>query len=142
MSDRVFPPSAREILSLAAILRRHLKEGEDLNPILLLLERSIAMDVISQAFAELQADTTSLFDTEQAGYFGAAVAVSLDRDNLGSVSISVQLKEIDGGQLAFVLEVARRYELDVREESGWLRLSPHFIATDGEGSEVLDEATV
>lgn len=108
--------------------------------ILYLVERSIGMHVIGEAFTELVDDEATLFDPEQRGYHGAAIALSLDRDSMGQISISVSLNKIDGGQLAHVLDVARRHELEVREESGWLRLSPQLIATDDETADEPEEA--
>lgn len=107
--------------------------------ILYILERSLTMHAIG-AFTELVDDESILFDPEQIGYCGAAVSVSLDRDEFGQMTIGVQLKEIDGGQLSYVLEVARRHELEVREEAGWLRLSPQLIATAGETADEPEEA--
>lgn len=130
----------REVFALATILRRRLIEGDDLNAILTLLERSITMETVTEAFAELQADTEYLLDPDQGGDFGAAVALSLDRDQFGSLSINVKLNQIEGGQLSYVLGVARKYELEAREDAGWLRLSPHLVETDGEGAHVEDEA--
>jgi hypothetical protein len=98
------------------------------------------METIHEAFNELVQDETVLCDPSNKGYSHAAVTVHLERDNFGSYSIDVTLKEIDGAQLAFVLDVARRHELEVREESGWLRLSPHLTSADLEDAEVEPEA--
>lgn len=135
------PAFRREMSALIALLRyRHNPTGnDDLLQILDLLERTTSMGVISAAFAELQADTDCLLDPTQIGYFGAAVAISLDRDNNGKTSINVHLKAIDGGQLSYVLDVARRYELDVREENGWLNLSPHLVETDETADDEVEE---
>lgn len=108
--------------------------------ILYILERSLTMHAIGDAFTELVDDETILFDPEQRGYCGAAVSLSLDRDEFGQLTIGVQLKEIDGGQLSHVLDVARRHELEVREEAGWLRLSPQLIATADETADEPEEA--
>lgn len=134
------PDFRHEMRVLIALLRyRSDPANNDLVQILDLLERTTNMEVISAAFAELQADTDSLLDASQVGYFGAAVAISLDRDSFGRASINVKLKEIDGGQLSYVLDVARRYELDVREENGWLNLSPQLIETEEKAEDEVEE---
>lgn len=149
MTDRKFirPGSATELRVLMELVRKRevgpwppAEDDVEWRRILYLTERSIAMHVIGDAFTELVDDETILFDPEQRGYYGAAVALSLDRDSLGQLSIGVCLKEVDGGQLSHVLEVARRHELEVREEQGWLRLSPQLIATDDETADKPEEA--
>lgn len=93
-------------------------------------------------FEELVEDTSTLYDPEQKGYFGAAVTVQIERDSLGSPSVDVKLAQIEGSQLQFVLNVARKYELEVREESGWLRLSAHLNSDDMETEdEPVEELT-
>lgn len=131
----------REMSVLIALLRyrQNPTGNDDLMQILDLLERSITMEVITAAFAELQADTEYLLDPDQDGEFGAAVAISLDRDQFGSLSINVKLNQIEGGQLSYVLGVARKYELEVREESGWLRLSPHLVETEDTADDDVEE---
>lgn len=118
------------------------KEGRDADwdRVLGLLERSINMDSIRDAFTELLKDESTLLDAGQRGYAGAAVPLSLDRDEFGQVSIGVFLHEIDGGQLAYVLDVARRHELEVREDARWLRLSPQLIATADDEEREPEEA--
>lgn len=108
--------------------------------LLYLLERSIGMHMIGDAFTELVDDETTLFDPDQRCYPACAVPLSLDRDEFGQLTIGVFLKEVAGGQLSFVLEVARRHELEVREEGGWLRLSPQLIATEDDADREPAEA--
>ena len=108
--------------------------------ILYRIERSIGMTMIGDAFTELVDDETILFDPEQRGYVGAAIDVSLERDHLGDMTIGVRLNQITGPQLDYVLDVARRHELEVREEAGWLRLEPPRIADDEELADEPEEA--
>jgi hypothetical protein len=142
--DRIAPGSLAELRVLIALLRARddFREGRDLDwdHVLELLERSIGMDAIRDAFTELLDDESTLLDADQRGYAGAAVPISLDRDEFGQVSIGVFLSEIDGAQLSYVLGVARRHELEVREESRWLRLSPQLIATEDETVNEPEEA--
>lgn len=95
---------------------------------------------VLSAYLELAGDTDLLFDQEQDGYVGAAVYVDLTRDNTGASSINVALKNIDGAQVAFVLDVARRYELEAREEGGYLNLRPHLIYAENGDAEREPEA--
>ena len=138
------PGSLKELRVLVALLRARadFHEGRDLDwdHVLGLLERRIGMDAIRGAFTELLDDEATLLDPDQRGYAGAAVPLSLDRDEFGQISIGVFLSEIDGAQLSYVLGVARRHELEVREESRWLRLSPQLIATDEETADEPEEA--
>jgi hypothetical protein len=94
------------------------------------------------AFEELVDDATVLADPEMQGHFGAAVKVQIERDGFGYPSVDVDLSQIEGSQLQFVLNVARKYELDVREESGWLRLTHHLnsddMESDDEPAEVVE----
>jgi hypothetical protein len=98
------------------------------------VEQTTTEPVLS-AYLELARDTKLLYDPGEDGYVGAAVYVDLARDNTGASSINVALKNIDGAQVAFVLDVARRYELEASEENGYLNLRPHLVfveETDGE----------
>lgn len=88
------------------------------------------MHAIADAFTELVEETEVMYDEGRHGLNGSAVPISLDRDGFGSLTIGVAISQIGGEQLAFVLDVARRYELDVREEDRWLRLSPQVIEAD------------
>ncbi len=81
------------------------------------------MQAIKDAFTELLEDANLLRDPSEEGYAGSSVAISLDRDDFSVLDIGVRLKEISGEQLAYVLEVAERHGLQVRELQGWLRLS-------------------
>lgn len=92
------------------------------------------------AFEELVEDTTFLYDPEQKGEFRAAVTVQIERDHFGSPSVDVALSQIEGSQLQFVLNVARKYELEAREENGWLRLSAHLNSDDIETEDEPVEA--
>lgn len=114
-----------EVLVLAALLRQRSDEyeSEEWQRIFHLLERSIYMDAIRRAFNELVEDTDLLHDTENEGYANSAVAISLDRDSFSALDIGVSLHEISGEQLHYVLDVADRHCLQVREQQGWLRLS-------------------
>jgi hypothetical protein len=91
-----------------------------------------SQDTMIRAFTELVEDTTALSDPalieDDQPY--AAVTVSMERDSSGYFYIDVKLRQIEGSQLAFVLSVARKYELEAREEEGWLRLSRHFTSED------------
>ncbi len=87
-------------------------------------------NVIADAFTELVEEDEVMYDEERHGLNGGAVPVSLDRDGFGSLTIGVAVSQISGEQLAFVLDVARRHDLDVREEDRWLRLAPKLVATD------------
>ena len=95
------------------------------------------------AYNDLVDDTTVLYDESLAGEPWAAIHVNLERDNSGDFYVDVKLRSLDGAQIAFVLNVARRYELDVREEEGWLHLTRHLNMNDAETDEdapVLSEA--
>lgn len=87
---------------------------------------------IVQAYLEIVADTTTLWEPEYPSP-RAAVVAQLERDGWGAFHADVNLDEIEGSQLAFVLAVARKWELDAREERGWLRLSRHYNDTDDDG---------
>jgi hypothetical protein len=87
------------------------------------------MDTMLAAFTELVEDKTVLWDPDLTSPHAAVVA-SLDRTGWGHFEINVSLKVIEGSQLAFVLAVARKYELEVREENGWLTLSRHLTSDD------------
>lgn len=144
---RIRPGSVTELRVLTELIERRevgpwppAEDDVEWRRILFLLERSMAMHVIGEAFTEILDDETTLFDPDQRGYAGSAVPVELARDEFGQLSIGVFLKEIDGGQLAFVLDVARRHELEVREEAGFLRLSPQLIATADETVDAPEEA--
>lgn len=93
-----------------------------------------------QAFEEIVRDRKTLYDPEQDGYVDAAIYADLTRENTGSFCINVGLKQIDGAQIAFVLDIARRYELEAREESRYLTLRPHLIAVEEDEAEVEPEA--
>lgn len=86
---------------------------------------------IMAAYDELVADTTYLRDPE-ARHPTSAVVVQAERDGWGEFHVDVSLREIEGSQLQFVLNIARRYELDVHEMNGWLRLGRHYNDTDVE----------
>lgn len=101
-------------------------------------EHATSEPVLS-AYLELVRDAKVLFDPDQDGYCGAAVYVDLTRDNTGASSINVALKNIAGAQLAFVLSVARRYELEAREEGGCLNLR-HLVYVEAESAERDPEA--
>lgn len=92
------------------------------------------------AFEELVEDTTALRDPEMDGHHGSSVRVQIERDSFGSPSVDVALAGIEGSQLAFVLGVARKYELDAREERGWLRLTAHPTFGDVEDEDAPVEA--
>jgi hypothetical protein len=93
-----------------------------------------AGQTMTAAYTELVEDTVALCDPDRAGYVDSAVAVSLDRTGFGDFEVNVRLHQIAGSQIAFVLAVARKYELDVREEGGWLTLSRHFTDSDSEST--------
>jgi hypothetical protein len=84
---------------------------------------------IVQAYLEIVSDTTVLWDPDVESP-RAAVVVQLERDGWGSFHADVNLNEIEGSQLAFVLAVARKWELEAREERGWLRLARHYNDSD------------
>lgn len=90
--------------------------------------------VCESVFAELTGDTTFLHDPDAADS-RAAVPVTFERDKWGDFEVSVQLKDVQGAQLWFVLLAARKHELDVREQHGWLVLSPVFDEDDDEQAE-------
>jgi hypothetical protein len=90
---------------------------------------------VFQAFEEIVRDQKTLYDPEQEGFVGAAIHADLTREWTGSFCINVELKNIDGAQLAFVLDVARRYELQAREEEHYLTLRPHLIAVEEDEAE-------
>lgn len=92
---------------------------------------------IDAAHAEIVEDATVLYDPDADP--PSAVVVQLERDQWGGFSIDVSLNQIEGSQLAFVLAVARKYELDAREECGWLRLSRHYTDADAEGAPEAEE---
>jgi hypothetical protein len=137
----------------ASAIRERLREIEALSKLLnepdvtalwhqvaQLFERGHEMEVLIAAFRELVDDTMALHDPEQDGYVGAAIHVTLERRNDGGDEINVHLKQIAASQLAFVLSVARKYELEAREENGWLTLRPHLISSDLEEEEREPEA--
>ena len=97
------------------------------------------MRVAIAAFEDLVGDTDILFDPDMGGHANAAVVVQIERDSFGSPNVDVSVAGLDGAQIAFVLDVARRHELNVREERGWLRLQPHYSSADVD-VEALEEA--
>jgi len=83
------------------------------------------------AYNMLVEDDVHLCDPDQVGEnMHAAVHVNLERDGSGEFYIDVRLNQLEGAQIGFVLSVARIYELEVREESGWMRLSRHLNSDD------------
>lgn len=98
-------------------------------------------EYIDRAYGELIEDKTVLYDPDES-HSRRAVVVQLERDGWGDFHIDVALNQIDAAQLGFVLAVARRYELDAREEAGWLRLSRHYNDSDGEEAEEPDREAV
>jgi hypothetical protein len=135
--------SPQELLALAMLLRDRVREREnpeEWNRILSLLERSVYMDAIGNAFTELLEDTTLLCDLDEEGYAGSSVAIALARDSFSVLDIGVSLKEISGEQLAYVLDVAERHGLQVREQQGWLRLSVNDPIDPMETADVPEEA--
>lgn len=97
-----------------------------------LIEGGEQMETMLAAYSTLVTDATALMDPEamEREEFRAAVTVQLERDVSGDFYIDVSLNQLEGAQLAFVLSVARKYELKAREENGWLRLSQHLTGDD------------
>lgn len=96
--------------------------------------------MLMEAFNEIVRDKTTLLDPDALGYASAAIYADLTRESTGSFCVNVGLTQIDGAQLAFVLDVARRYELEAREERGYLCLRPHLIPTEEDALEPDPEA--
>jgi hypothetical protein len=131
------------MLALATLFRERVRDREnreEWNRILSLLERSVYMDAIGNAFTELLEDTKLLRDPDEEGYAGSSVAISLDRDSFSVLDIGVSLKEISGEQIAYVLDVAERHGLQVREQQGWLRLSVNDPIDPTETADEPEEA--
>lgn len=98
-------------------------------------------DSVRSAYTEIVEDTTVLWDPD-AKDSRAAVVVQLERDQWGEFHVDVALEQIDGAQLSFVLGVARRHELDVHEDRGWLRLGRHYNDSDDESADEPEREAV
>lgn len=94
----------------------------------------MSKDMVMGAFQELVEDTEFLWDPDSETP-NSAVEVDLGRDCWGGFSVAVKLRQIEGGQLSFVLSVARKFELEACEEQGWLYLRPHYTESDTEDDE-------
>ena len=97
------------------------------------------MELMIAAYQDLLASDL-IHDKTIEGDYSGHVGVSLEHDMWGGFHIDVALHGLEAGQITYVLEVARRHELEAREESGFLRLSPHLTTAEVEDEELEPEA--
>lgn len=135
MLEAVLKQQGEQPLGTVAVQEQALVDFLDVLPVRReATEAELTTDPLVAAYLELVSDASVLYDPDQDGYVGAAVYVDLTRENTGASAINVSLKNIDGAQVAFVLAVGRRYELEAREEGGYLTLRQHLIyVEEGEG---------